>query len=309
DRLNDVRVWYDGYCIGEDNPTAIYNPWSLISYLANPTKAPKPYWVNTSDNAVVHTLLRAADADTKNELLQLLSGSSKHVIRPILDDAPLRMLTGSARELWSLLLACGYATCDKIVRPQDGGAPQAYLRLPNTEVKSLYTDLIGNWFSQEPRNQQTVGMIKALLVGNGEIFSQRLRAFISTSMSYFDMGGYDPERVYQAFVLGLLVQLEQDYRLRSERETGEGRADVLLIPKQQGKPGIILEFKLAEEVWGKQDQAVVEQGLHQTAQEALRQIKDKNYAAEFADQNCSFVLGIGVAFVGKQLATAYERLS
>ncbi|MEM7589604.1 MAG: AAA family ATPase, partial [Myxococcota bacterium] len=309
DRFDDVRAWYDGYCIGEDNPVAVYNPWSLISYLSNPTKTPKPHWVNTSDNAVVHTLLHRADADTKSELLQLLSGTSKHVVRPILDDAPLRTLTGSAHELWSLLLASGYATCDKILRPKDGGAPQAYLRLPNTEVKSLYKGLVSGWFAQGPRKQQTSEMVKALLVGNGAVFTHRLQAFVRTSMSYFDVSGDDPERVYQAFILGLLVHLERDYRLRSEREAGDGRADILLIPKQPNQPGMILEFKLAASVWGEKDQTVVEQGLQETAEAALQQIKDKNYVSEFADQNCRFVLAVGISFVGKQLATAYERLA
>ncbi|MEM7496131.1 MAG: AAA family ATPase, partial [Myxococcota bacterium] len=106
-RLDAVRTWYNGYCIGADEPVTIYNPWSVVSYLANPTKVPRLYWVNTSDNALVHTLLRCSDADMKNELLQVLFGSSKHIARPILDEAPLRSLTGAARELWSLLLASG----------------------------------------------------------------------------------------------------------------------------------------------------------------------------------------------------------
>ena len=84
DRLDDARVWYNGYCIGADNPVTIYNPWSVVSYLANPTKIPRLYWVNTSDNAVVHTLLRQADADMKEELLRLLSGNAKHIVRPCL---------------------------------------------------------------------------------------------------------------------------------------------------------------------------------------------------------------------------------
>ncbi|MEM7494824.1 MAG: AAA family ATPase [Myxococcota bacterium] len=309
DRLDAVRAWYDGYCIGADNPVTIYNPWSVVSYLANPTKVPRLYWVNTSDNALVHTLLRCSDADMKNELLQVLFGSSKHIARPILDEAPLRSLTGAARELWSLLLASGYATADKTERDiKEGGPNIASLRVPNVEVKCLYKDLIESWFAQEPRKEKTTGMVKALLAGNGELFAQRLQAFVHASMSYFNTGGDDPERVYQAFVLGLLVQLEQDYRLRSEREAGEGRADVSLIPKQPNKPGIILEFKLAENVLGQRDQAVVEQGLQQTAQAALRQIKDKHYAAAFVDCQCSFVLAVGVAFAGKSLTVAHERL-
>ena len=301
----EAQRWYNGYRFAHET---IYNPWSVISYLGNLSDEAQTYWVNTSDNALIHTLLRRADADAKSELLQLLSGSSTYVVRPILDDAPLRMLTGSARELWSLLLAAGYATCDTISRPKEGGRPQAHLRLPNAEVTSLYKDLIDGWFAQGPRKQQTAEMVKALQLGNGGVFTQRLQAFIRTSMSYFDATGDDPERVYQAFVLGLLVQLQQDYRLRSEREAGEGRADILLIPKQPNQPGIILEFKLAASVWGENEQAVVEEGLQQSAQTALQQIKDKDYVAEFADQRCRFVLGIGVAFVGKQLATAYERL-
>ena len=158
------------------------------------------------------------------------------------------------------------------------------------------------------RREQTTGMVKALMAGDGELFTKRLQTFVLASMSYFDVSKRDPERVYQAFVLGLLVQLEQDYRLRSEREAGGGRADVLLIPKHPNKPGIILEFKLAEDVCEEKDQAKIKQGLQKTAQIALQQIKDKRYSAEFADQHCSFVLAVGVAFVGKGLATAHERV-
>ncbi|MEM7402466.1 MAG: AAA family ATPase [Myxococcota bacterium] len=305
DCFDEVGDWYDGYRFGRET---IYNPWSVVSYLANTQERAQLYWVNTSDNALVHTLLRQADAEMKDELLQLLLDSSKQIVRPIVEEPPLRKLTGSSGELWGLLLASGYATCDGASRPPEGGSQQARLRLPNAEVKSLYKDLIESWFSQEPRKEQTTGMIKALLAGNGDLFTQRLQAFVLTSLSYFSTSGDAPERVYQAFVLGLLVQLEQDYLLRSERETGEGRADVLLIPKQPSKPGIVLEFKLAESVWGQQDQTVVQQGLQQTAQAALQQIKNKNYAAEFADRQCSFVLAVGVGFVGKQLATTHERV-
>ena len=298
-RFDDVKRWYDGYRFGSET---IYNPWSLISFIGNKALEAKPYWVNTSDNAVVHTLLHRADADMKDELLQLLSGASKHVVRPILDDAPLRMLTGTSEELWSLLLASGYATCDKSgYDPIEPSCNMAHLRLPNLEVTNLYKQLVRQWFAQEPRRRQTAGMVKALLSGDVDDFAEQLQEFVSTSMSYFDVSEQDPERVYQAFVLGLLVHLERDYRLRSEREAGDGRADVLLLPKQPNRPGIILEFKRARKIDG--------ENLQQTAQAALQQIKDKNYVAEFADRNCSFVLAIGIAFIGKQLATAYERLS
>ena len=297
-QVEPARQWYNGYRFGRDT---LYNPWSVISFVGNLPQPPQPYWVNTSDNALIHTLLRRADAETKDELLQLLSGSSQHIVRPILDDAPLRMLTGSARELWSLLLASGYATCDKIFHPEDGGAPQAHLRLPNTEIKSLYKNLIDGWFAQEPRKQKMTEVTETLLEGDVDSFTEQLQELVSSSMSFFDVSERDPERVYQAFVLGLLVQLEQSYRLRSEREAGKGRADVLLIPKQPGEPGIILELKRAAR---KAD----EEQLRQTAEAALQQIKGKNYVAEFADHDCRFVLAIGIAFVGKRLSTAHERL-
>ncbi|MEM7495545.1 MAG: PD-(D/E)XK nuclease domain-containing protein, partial [Myxococcota bacterium] len=175
-------------------------------------------------------------------------------------------------------------------------------RLPNAEVKSLYKELIQRWFAQEPRKEQTTGMVKALLRGDGEGFAEQLQEFVHGSLSYFDVAERDPERVYQAFVLGLLAQLEQDYCLRSEREAGEGRADVSLIPKQPDKPGIILEFKRAA------PKAEQEQ-LQQTAQTALRQIKDKHYAATFADSQCSFVLAVGIAFARKSLAVAFDKVA
>ena len=129
-----------------------------------------------------------------------------------------------------------------------------------------------------------------------------MQAFVHESLSYFDVSQRDPERVYQAFMLGLLVHLEHDYRLRSEREAGGGRADVLVIPRQPDRPGIILEFKRAP---SKADQ----ERLQQTAQAALQQIKDKNYVADFADSQCTFVLAVGISFVGKHLAVVSEKVA
>ncbi len=265
--------------------------------------AARLYWVNTSDNAVVHTLLRQADADIKEELLRLLSGDADYIDRPIVDEAPLRSLTGAADELWGLLLASGYATCDEsghdLKEPSDN---TACLRLPNLEVANLYKQLIRRWFAQEPRQRQTTGMVKALLDGDADGFTEQLQEFVHESLSYFDVSRRDPERVYQAFVLGLLVHLEQDYRLRSEREAGGGRADVMLIPRQPGRPGIILEFKRAAR---KADQ----ERLQQAAQAALQQIKDKNYVAEFSNSQCTFVLAVGISFVGKHLAAVSEKVA
>lgn len=313
ERGDDVRRWYNGYTIGG---VTVYNPWSIVSFLASKTKHLEPYWVNTSGNGLIGRLLAHASADVKQNLSCLLQ-PGRSVARVRVETAvPLRNLVGVPDHLWSLLLTAGYATCageeevpPKLLEhtrqreqflPEEERGNLLWLRLPNLEIKSLYRTLIHHWFAQEPRKEQTMDMVKALLAGDAEDFTERLQGFVHASMSYFDVSEQDPERVYQAFVLGLLVQLEQDYHLRSERETGGGRADVLLIPKQPNKPGVILEFKRVR----KADH----DPLQQAAQAALQQIKDKNYAAEFAKRQCSFVLAVGIAFAGKSLVAAHERL-
>ena len=293
-----IRSWYNGYHIGEDTPCTIYNPWSVISFLMNPTKVPKPYWVNTSDNALVNTLLRDADANVKEELLRLIAQDNVSIVERIKEDTPLRLMKGTPREIWSLLLAAGYVTCEELIRSSEGDELRARLRIPNREVKSLYKSLIADWFDESARQQQTVGMARALQQGNVEHFAIMLEKFVLESTSYFDVKGKDPERVYQAFMLGLLVHMGEEYSFHSEREAGLGRADLLIIPKKPKQLGMILELK----------QPFYKESLEEAAEKALQQIEEKQYISAFSDSDCSGVLAVGIAFQGKTLATAHKMM-
>ena len=291
----EIQQWYNGYRFGSET---IYNPWSVISYLDNLADGALAYWVNTSDNALVNTLLRYADANAKEELLRLMAGDNISIVEKIKEDTPLGLLSGTSEEIWSLFLAAGYVTCQELIRSPEGGALRARLRIPNREVKSLYHALVTSWFSSSPRQWQTMRMARALQAGHVEEFAAMLEQFVLEGMSYFDVKGKDPERVYQAFMLGLLTHMGEEYTFHSEREAGLGRADLLIIPKKANHLGIILELK----------RPFYKESLEEAAQKALQQIQEKKYITAFAHSACAGVLAVGIAFEGKTMTTAHQMI-
>ncbi|MEM7495395.1 MAG: AAA family ATPase [Myxococcota bacterium] len=293
DRFDAVRDWYNGYRFGGDTPATIYNPWSVISYATNPTQIPRPYWVNTSGNELVHSMLeKSNDPQDRADMETLLLGGA--VEKEISDSLALRDLPNLSDALWSILLTSGYLTVDHGETPLFG----TRLRVPNKEVQFVYRRLVTGWFHKSAASHVLPAALKALAAGNVEQFARHLTTFAGSSLSYFDFAGPEPERVYHALVLGMLAYLSDAYRIRSNRESGRGRSDLVLIPNDPKRRGIVMEFKVVR----------TEDQLKQAAQAALQQIKDKNYAAEFAQRQCSFVLAVGIAFAGKSLAAAHERL-
>ncbi|MEM7496172.1 MAG: PD-(D/E)XK nuclease domain-containing protein, partial [Myxococcota bacterium] len=200
-----------------------------------------------------------------------------------------------ADALWSILLTSGYLTVDPDGEPPLLGTK---LRVPNREVQFVYRRLITGWFHKSGPRSLLPSALKALIGGDVAEFARHVTTLASNSLSYFDIGGSHPERVYHALVMGMLAYLADLYHIRSNRESGKGRPDLLLIPRDARKPGIVMEFKVVDD----------EDKLEQAAQAALAQIQEKNYAAEFAQRQCSFVLAIGMAFAGKRLAAAHERV-
>ncbi len=282
-----VKRWYDGFIFGRE--TDIYNPWSITNYLDN-NGILDTYWANTSSNSLAGKLIREGDVQIKQDMEDLLSGKS---IKTEMDEQIVfGELKGSVGAVWSLLTATGYLKVVEHSRLRD-----YELTLTNLEVKEMFRNLVAGWFKGEGDSYNR--FIKAMISGNLKEMNIYMNRILTHTFSYFDTGGNEPERFYHGFVLGLLSDLassDSSFSLRSNRESGYGRYDVMLIPKDAAKDkGIILEFKVYEP-----DE---EANLEETVQAALKQIEEKNYEAELvaAGVPADRIYKYGFAFEGKRV--------
>ncbi len=282
DREQEVRHWYNGYRMGQ---FIIYNPWSVLSFLNNASEPFQAYWVNTSGNDLINELLTNADPGTHQQIVNLMSGEA--IKTHIHNHASFKTLDGNA--LWTLLLFSGYLTVDHW--EMEGPRQTFYLRIPNQEVMLLYQDVFIFWLDRGMGRLEPRRMLDALIDGNIPVFQQKLGELIRATLSYYDTGGKQSERIYHAFVLGLLAHLTHLYHIRSNRESGLGRYDVMMIPNDKSQAGIILEFKVTKTVDDRD--AAVKAGL--------KQIATKDYGAELKAQGIERYAEIAVAFCGKSV--------
>lgn len=286
EELNNIRDWYNGYYFGE---TTIYNPWSILNYLSSPKAGLKPYWVNSSSNDLVGILLSKGSKEVKKNLEDLVNGNN---IEKIIDEnIVMEDIEKSSDNLWSFLLFTGYLKVNSKTRKK---LKDYYsLSIPNLEVTTLYYDLIEKWFEDTITKENYELMINSLIIGDIKIFGKLLRQFVLKSISYFDVGGYEGEKVYHAFVLGMLISLNDTYEVLSNRESGYGRYDVMIIPKDISKLGIVIEFKKLD--------PDDEETLEETADEALKQISEKMYSSTLEHKGIKNIKEIAVVFKGKEL--------
>ena len=287
DRYEDVSNWYNGYRIGE---TVIYNPWSLLNYIDNNGKA-KPYWLNTGDMSMINSLATCGGREIREEIGKLLE--SRSVPLPVYETIVLRDLDRQDDLIWSFLLFSGYL---KPVRQVDDETWE--LSIPNREVRMAYRNLIKTWFSTKVKRNQLEEMVKGLETGDVDLFERLLRKVVIQIMSYHDFGD-EPEKVYHALVLGMLVWMSGRYDIRSNRESGYGRYDIMLKPRDGKGIGIVIEFKLVKKSGGNAHEAVLAG--------ALKQIEDRGYAAELAAAGIADILEIAAAFRGKELWVKHKR--
>ncbi len=280
----EVSKWYNGYLFGK---TVIYNPWSVISYIDNQGNA-MPYWVNTADTSIIARLATRGGREIREELGQLIEGKS--IQRPVYETIVIRDLEKRDDLLWSFLLFCGYL---KPSRKTDDETWE--LTVPNHEVRLAYRNLVKAWFSEKIETNCLSEMIQALETGNIALFEQLLRMIFRQIVSYHDMGN-EPEKVCHALVLGMLVWMSGKYEIRSNRESGYGRYDLMMKPKDRAGKGIILEFKKI----GTEKENAHEQVL----KDALEQIENCGYTAELESAGIKDILKIAVAFRGKELWVA-----
>lgn len=286
-----VRDWYDGFTFGRKQD--IYNPWSIINYLEKRKLA--AYWVNTSSNGLVGKLIREGSPDMKVVMEDLLAGGTLHA--QIDEQIVFDQLDGSEDAVWSLLLAGGYLCIEQYSLNQRGHL-EYELRLTNREVSIMFEKMIDGWFRQSAFAYHA--FLKALLQGDIEAMNTCINRIASTVFSYFDTGKHpsketEPERFYHGFVLGLMVDLRDQYKITSNRESGFGRYDVVLEPLKRQRDAIIIEFKVCN--------AAKKQTLEDAVSEALAQIDRMHYAADLEQGGMTpdRIRKYGFAFEGKRV--------
>ena len=282
-----VKQWYDGFIFGSQKD--IYNPWSITNFLKH--RKLRPYWASTSSNQLVSRLIRTASSRIKEQMEELLLGNEISVTFD--EQIVFHQLDQNENAIWSLLMAAGYLKPEQVEYRGELLEPWYYLKITNKETRAMFVGMFKNWFLQKDSSYSQ--FMQALLQGDTEAMNYFMNRLCLATFSYFDVGQDEPEKFYHGFVLGLMAEQMENYTLKSNRESGFGRYDVMLIPKKENLPAIIMEFKSKSRMYT--------ETLEEALQKALQQIEEKNYDAEL------LALGIpkdhirhyGFAFEGKKV--------
>ena len=278
--LPDVKAWYDGYKFGNSD---VYNPWSILKFLQ--FKKLIPYWIDTSDNYLINKISKNASSDTMEALQALFSSES--VEENINGNSDLSILFGE-EEIWELLLFSGYLTIDKKIGEDYENVYT--LRLPNREVKEFFKQKFIDVNFGESLFRNTMEALKKSKIDN---FEKYLQNIILKSTSYNDTKNED---FYHGLILGMTLYLDRDYYIASNRESGLGRYDVIIEPKNKNNRGFILEFKVAKS----------EKELEKISEEAIEQIINKKYDTSLEERGIRNITLLGIAFFGKILKVSHK---
>ena len=278
DEIAKVKKWYDGYKFGNSE---IYNPWSILKYLKRGKT--ESYWINTASDLTILRLLKQANDSMFEGLLNIFNGENS--VQQIDVSSEMNNMQDS-QEIWRLMLFSGYLTVDKKIDEKTYS-----LKLPNYEVKSFFKEKFLDYNYKENKGLFKK-MINALLLKDITKYEEILRKILLNSMSYHD--GAKEEKFYHNLILGMLLYLDDKYSIKSNIEEGYGRTDVLMFPlNKKLNPGFIFEFKVSE----KGDDESMEKAVN----EALNQIKDKEYEVEMQQHKVKDILNLGIAFNGKKV--------
>ena len=285
DKEDELREWYDGYLFGS---TEIYNPWSVINYISRGC-IPQAYWVNTGKNEVLEDVLTIATDDITERLYALLRG--ERVIARIDQNVVYRSLAEDPANIYSLLLVAGYLKTPKKELQADG----AYLcevSIPNREITSVYkSEILSHLMQIGAISRTTANMIAESLYANDiQKLQKAISEYMDKSISFYDAGA---EGFYHGLTLGLIALLDNQYRIKSNRESGDGRYDISLIPREKKYPGIIMELK-----W---KSGLEEAELEKLSVDALNQIDEKRYDLELKEEGIENIIKLGIAFSGKKV--------
>ena len=284
--IDKVRDWYDGY---KFSGIEIYNPWSITYYLSE--KKIGPYWVNTSDNLLIYEILKKGDLQIIEDLKQLIEG--KELIKSLDKGFSFEDLKVSPGYIWSLMVASGYLRIVKKFN-DDPFSSEYVVDIPNLEILSFFEKDFIRRFMKDPDYFRE--LIDSLVKGDMYRFEDRLKYIFMTSPSHFDFK--QEEANYHLFILGMLIQLKREYKVKSNLETGRGRTDVLVLPYDKNKLGFVFEFKVSKNI----------EELEIKAEEALKQIDEKNYEVIMQEEKINHYFKIGMSFYKKDLAIKYKEI-
>ncbi len=283
---DEVKQWYDGYLFGNQT---IYNPWSVLSFISKGGVL-APYWVNTGSDVLLRHLLAEGPSQIRDGVEALIQGDP---VRSVINDKlAFPDLLAKPANIWSFMLFSGYLKAsDPVLTPED--MIEYTLQVPNREVKTVFRTIIQSWIDNGPvKNDRLERMLQALGENNMPIFQRLLNDFVVNTLSYYDTSGRDPEKVYQAFLLGMLVS-SGAYEVSSNRESGLGRYDILMRPRNIQKRGVIMELKLYDPMFDKSVDDVLDS--------ALQQIEDKQYEATLRAAGVADILKMAITFDGKRV--------
>ena len=289
ENLETVRQWYDGYQFGD---AEVYNPWSVINYVdscrTNKAAFAKPYWSNTSSNSIVRTLVERAALSVKQEIEGLIEG--KTITKPIHEDITCEDMDSTQDNLWNFLFFTGYLK--KIRESQEGETIYMEMAIPNSEVRYIYKNTVLRWFEEKTDKKELSPLYQSILDGDTEKMAEILSENLMETISFYDY----QESYYHGFLAGMLKNIG-NYIVQSNRESGNGRPDILLkYPSVRGK-AVIIEIKVSKTY----------QGLEEKCDEALRQIEEQRYEEALRQEGYQHIMKYGVAFYRKECMAKLQK--
>ena len=280
DDKDEIKKWYDGYRIG--NVEGIYNPWSILNYLTD--KELKPYWVNTSSNDLIKLTLKNSTT-VKEKIERLLRDETIEV--PINLETIIVGIENNEDNIWGLMLGTGYL---KVVEQTERNRYK--VKFPNYEIKTLFEDIIEDWFKNKVIGNDLQSILKDLIELNLREFEKKFNRLVREMFSYMDVGEDTAENFYHAFVLGMLVGLKDSYYVNSNRESGMGRYDIMLEPQNKDGNSFIIEFKVADDM--------EESTIEEVIENAKRQIEERDYESNLRERGFTNITKMVFAFKGKE---------
>lgn len=280
-KKQEIRRWYDGYLFGK---AEVYNPWSVINYVKNAVADingfPKPYWSNTSSNTIIRELVEKADNGTKQEIEDLIAGGT--IEKPVHEEITYEDIYKTQDNLWNFLFFTGYLKA--VSQRFEVDTIYLTMTIPNEEVRYIYRNTIREWFNERQKEYDFTPLYEGFQTGNCEKIEEFINNQLAGSISYYD----NAENFYHGYLFGILNGMGGG-NIKSNREQGNGRPDLLISPHTPKNPPIIIEIKQAKKF----------SQMDELCKEALQQIEDRNYAAELLDEGYQSVLKYGICFCKK----------
>ena len=282
--FDEIQDWYNGYIFGN---TTIYNPWSILNFVVSKDQTFRSYWANTSSNSLLKGLIASAPAHVKTDLQDLLQGKS--IQKELDENIVFPELQRNENAVFSFLVFTGYLKASDL---ETIGIRRYYtLAIPNLEVLQIFEDVIIKWLNEPYESHKLQLLLQALVANDIPQFEEILNDFVLSTLSYFDTQKQDVERVYQAFLLGLLVNLSPTHEINSNKESGFGRYDISIIPKDRKKTAIIMELK----------RIGLNEDKDSALKNALKQIEEKRYEVEILKRGITTITKLAVTFDGKRV--------